>query len=41
MKKLKGKCFKCEQKDYWKQNCPKATKKAGMGDLNSLFSEEL
>ena len=27
MKKPKGKCFKCEQKGHWKQNCPKATKK--------------
>ena len=33
MKKPKGKCFKCEQKGHWKQNCPKATKKIGMGDL--------
>ena len=33
MKKLKGKCFKCRQKGHWKQNCPKATKKPGMGDL--------
>ena len=24
MKKPKGKCFKCEQKGHWKQNCPKA-----------------
>ena len=33
MKKPKGKCFKCGQKGHWKQNCPKATKKPGMGDL--------
>ena len=33
MKKPKGKCFKCKQKGHWKQNCPKATKKPGMGDL--------
>ena len=33
MKKPKGKCFKCGQKRHWKQNCPKATKKPGMGDL--------
>ena len=33
MKKLKGKCFKCGQKGHWIQNCPKATKKPGMGDL--------
>ena len=33
MKKPKGKCFKCEQKGHWKQNCPKATKKPDMGDL--------
>ena len=33
MKKSKGKCFKCGQKGHWKQNCPKATKKPGMGDL--------
>ena len=33
MKKPKGKCFKCRQKGHWKQNCPKATKKPGMGDL--------
>ena len=33
MKKLKGKCFKCEHKGHWKQNCPKATKKPDMGDL--------
>ena len=25
MKKPKGKCFKCEHKGHWKQNCPKAT----------------
>ena len=30
MKKPKG---KCGQKGHWKQNCPKATKKPGMGDL--------
>ena len=33
MKKPKCKCFKCGQKGHWKQNCPKATKKPGMGDL--------
>ena len=33
MKKPKGKCFKCGHKGHWKQNCPKATKKLGMGDL--------
>ena len=33
MKKSKGKCFKCGQKGHWKLNCPKATKKPGMGDL--------
>ena len=33
MNKPKGKCFKWEQKGHWKQNCPKATKKPGMGDL--------
>ena len=33
MKKSKCKCFKCRQKGHWKQNCPKATKKPGMGDL--------
>ena len=33
MKKPKGKCFKCGQKGHLKQNCPKATKKPGMGDL--------
>ena len=33
MKKPKGKCFKCGQKGHWKQNCPKATKRPGMGDL--------
>ena len=33
MKKPKDKCFKCGQKGHWKQNCPKATKKPGMGDL--------
>ena len=33
MKKPKGKCFKCRQKGHGKQNCPKATKKPGMGDL--------
>ena len=33
MKKPKGKSFKCGQKGHWKQNCPKATKKPGMGDL--------
>ena len=33
MKKPKGKCFKCRQKGHWKRNCPKATKKLGMGDL--------
>ena len=31
MKKPKGKCFKCGQKGHWKQNCPKATKKPGIG----------
>ena len=34
IKKPKGKCFKCGEKGHWKQNCPKATKKPGMGDLN-------
>ena len=33
MKKSKGKCFKCGWKGHWKQNCSKATKKPGMGDL--------
>ena len=33
MKKPKGKCFKCRQKGHWKQNCPKATKNPGMGNL--------
>ena len=33
MKKPKGKCFKCGHKGHWKQNCLKATKKPGMGDL--------
>ena len=33
MKKPKDKYFKCGQKGHWKQNCPKATKKPGMGDL--------
>ena len=33
MKKLKGKFFKCGHKGHWKQNCSKATKNPGMGDL--------
>ena len=33
MKKPTGKCFKCGQKGHWKHNCPKPTKKIGMGDL--------
>ena len=33
MKKPKGRFFKCGQKRHWKHNCPKATKKPGMGDL--------
>ena len=33
MKKPKGKCFKCGQKGHYKQNCPQANKKPGMGDL--------
>ena len=33
MKKPKGKFFKCGHKGHWKQNCPKASKKPGMGDL--------
>ena len=33
MKKPKGKCFKCGQKEHWEKNCPQATKKPGMGDL--------
>ena len=32
-KKPKGKCFKCGQKEHWKQNCPKAIKKPGIDDL--------
>ena len=34
MKKSKDKCFKCHEKDHWKQNWPKAAKKPGMSDLN-------
>ena len=34
MKKSKDKCFKCHEKDHWKQNCPKAAKKPAMSNLN-------
>lgn len=34
IKKPKCKCFKCGHKGYQKQNCPKATKKPDMSDLN-------
>ena len=36
MKKLKGKCFKCGQKGYWKKDCTMVKQKLGMSDLNVI-----
>ena len=34
--KIKGKCFLCGEKGYWKSNCPKSQNKKEQGNVNYL-----